>query len=112
MLQALFGSKGFENISITDYMEDFDGVDHTLIDVRTASEFREGHMPGTINIPLNEIGRRTDEIPTNRPVVLVCATGNRSGAAARQLAGAGREHLYNLTGGISAWARAGHPVER
>ena len=53
-----------------------------IIDVRTPAEFRGGHVPGSINIPLNEIPERLEEIKSmHQPIVLCCASGNRSGQA-------------------------------
>ncbi|MEQ8425455.1 MAG: rhodanese-like domain-containing protein [Cyclobacteriaceae bacterium] len=54
-----------------------------IIDVRTPQEFASGHMPKSINIPLQEITQRVHEIKDlNQPIVLCCASGNRSGQAA------------------------------
>ena len=111
-LANLLSGGNTEHITINDYADQFDSRDHVLIDVRTAEEYRQGRMPGAKLIPLNEIGSRTDEIPADKPVVLVCATGNRSMVAAGQLSRAGFEQLYNLKGGTAAWARAGNPIER
>jgi len=49
-----------------------------FVDVRSAGEFADGNAPGTINIPLNELGSRLREIPKSSPVVLCCASGTRS----------------------------------
>ena len=58
----------------------------TIIDVRTPEEFMGGHVAGSINIPLNEIPFKTEEIrQLARPVILCCASGNRSGQAAAYL---------------------------
>lgn len=54
----------------------------TIIDVRTPAEFMGGHVAGSINIPLQEIPRRVEEIKAmEQPIVLCCASGNRSGQA-------------------------------
>jgi rhodanese-related sulfurtransferase len=54
----------------------------TIIDVRTPDEFRLGHVQGSINIPLQEIPARLTEIKTlHQPLILCCASGNRSGQA-------------------------------
>ena len=54
-----------------------------VIDVRTPQEFAGGHIGGSINIPLQEISQKVDEIKRmGKPVVLCCASGNRSGQAA------------------------------
>lgn len=55
----------------------------TIIDVRTPTEFMGGHVAGSINIPLNELPDRIEEIKQlPQPVILCCASGNRSGQAA------------------------------
>ena len=103
----------YEHLTIEEYAEQFaaDSTAHTLVDVRTANEFTGGHLPGAINVPLSEISRRTDDIPADKPVVVVCATGNRSKSAAGKLTNAGFDTVYNLKGGTIAWMRHGHPLE-
>ncbi|HJW33542.1 MAG TPA: rhodanese-like domain-containing protein [Holophagaceae bacterium] len=56
-----------------------------IIDVRTPSEFAGGHAPGSRNIPLDQLEARMPEVDKARPVILCCATGSRSGMAARFL---------------------------
>lgn len=58
----------------------------TIIDVRSPAEFRGGHVAGSINIPLPEVPSRVEEIRTmKQPIILCCASGNRSGQAAYYL---------------------------
>ena len=58
----------------------------TIIDVRTAAEYQGGHVAGSVNIPLQEIANRVDEIKSfHSPLVLCCASGNRSGQATQFL---------------------------
>ena len=64
----------------------------TIIDVRTPVEFMGGHVNGSINIPLNEIPAKVNEIrQMEQPIVLCCASGNRSGQAMMYLKGLGIE---------------------
>jgi len=64
--------------------------DAVIVDVRSAGEFRSGHVPGSKNIPLNQIGQKTEAIKKwNKPVIACCRSGNRSGMAARRLQKAG-----------------------
>jgi rhodanese-related sulfurtransferase len=67
-----------------------------LIDVRSAGEFANGNAPGTINIPLHELGRRLGEIPKNSPIVLCCASGTRSGMAKLLLLKKGYRNVHNI----------------
>lgn len=68
----------------------------TLVDVRSAAEFASGSAPGTINIPLQELGSRLHEIPKSAPVVLCCASGTRSGMAKMMLKKHGYERVFNI----------------
>ncbi len=67
-----------------------------VIDVRTANEFDRGKVPDSINIPLERITANTERIKSyNRPVVLVCASGSRSGQAVKMLQATGIKEVYN-----------------
>jgi rhodanese-related sulfurtransferase len=80
-----------------------------LIDVRSASEFAAGHIPGAVNIPMDQIEARLDDLNTHAPLILVCQTGKRAEMTARMLAPCQRE-IAVLTGGTYAWIAAGLPV--
>lgn len=72
-----------------------------LIDVRSPGEFAAGNAPGTINIPLNELGNRLNEIPKTVPVVVACASGTRSGMAKMLLKKNGYLQVHN----IGTWSK-------
>ena len=78
-------------------------VEHgaTLLDVRSDAEFAQGHLDGARHIPVNQLAARIAELPTDEPVVVYCASGGRSAAAAEILAGHGLE-AHDL-GGMSNW---------
>lgn len=66
--------------------EQGNAIMHTIIDVRTEQEFAGGHVEGSLNIPIGELYNRTDEIKNlPQPVILCCASGIRSAAAAMEL---------------------------
>jgi hydroxyacylglutathione hydrolase len=75
----------------------------TLIDVRTAKEYRAGHLEGAVNIPLGELPSRVAEIPRGAHVVTMCEAGYRSSLAASLLAREGIERIVNVEGGMSAY---------
>jgi rhodanese-related sulfurtransferase len=83
-----------------------------VLDVRTEREFAGGRLSGAKLVPMNDVPKRLGEIPKNRKIVVVCATGARSAAVARYLDEAGYPWVANLTGGIMNWMRAGLPVVR
>jgi rhodanese-related sulfurtransferase len=82
-----------------------------LLDVREPYEFKEGHIPGARLLPLGELESRLNELPVDREILVICRSGNRSGAATRQLIRAGYQAV-NLNGGMIGWQRAGYPVKR
>lgn len=71
----------------------------TLLDARTAGEYRRGHVEGFVNIPVDELRERMDEIEKDKPVYTICQSGLRSYIASRILAGNGYE-TYNFSGGF------------
>ena len=82
-----------------------------VIDVREPAEFREGHVPGATNIPMGQLTARLGEIDPNRPVHVVCASGNRSSAMADVLTANGFDAM-DVAGGTRAWIRSGRPIEK
>jgi phage shock protein E len=114
-LSRLFGGSaaGHQLVSPADYKTRYmeDGTSHTLVDVRTVEEFKEGHIPGAINISLQELDKKLKRIPKDKPVIVYCRSGNRSSFAASQLLQAGYTEVYDL-GGIIDWTRQGLPVKR
>ncbi len=82
-----------------------------LIDVREPAEYVEGHVPGAVLVPMSQLANRVDELETDRPVHLICASGNRSGVMAELLEAKGFEAI-NVVGGTTAWARSGKPLDQ
>ena len=82
-----------------------------LLDVRTLQEFQEGHINGSVSIPLGDLTNRLNRIPKDKVVVCICASGSRSSIAARQLEAAGYQ-VKNMKGGIAKWIHAGLPVSK
>lgn len=99
-------------IAPADYQAEFGstGARHLLVDVRTPEEFAEGHIAGAVNISLQTLSERLNEIPRDQPVVVYCRSGNRSAQASQILAQAGYTTIYDL-GGIIAWQQAGLPIQ-
>lgn len=73
-----------------------------LVDVRQPNEFAAGTLDGFVNIPLDQLEQRVDELDPQRRVVLLCRSGNRSGTAARFLTAHGFGDVVNLAGGMLA----------
>lgn len=82
-----------------------------VLDVRTGGEFDAVHIPGSYNVPLATLGEHTRDLAElDHPVVLVCQSGARADQAHTKLAGAGKQRLHLLDGGLDAWIAAGGDV--
>ena len=80
-----------------------------LVDVRSGSEFASGHIPGAINIPLDQMEARLDDLGRNLPIILTCQSGTRARMAAGLLEPCQRQ-ITVLEGGTKAWIDADLPV--
>jgi phage shock protein E len=82
-----------------------------LLDVRTASEYKQYHINGAELFPLDELGAKMAKLPKGREIICICESGSRSSAAARHLSAQGF-NVSNLRGGMSGWLHAGLPVKK
>ena len=83
-----------------------------VVDVREPWEYRQGHVPGALLIPLGQLSTRLRELDPQTPVAVICASGNRSQSAAALLGQKGFKTVYNVSGGTGAWMRSGLELER
>lgn len=85
-----------------------------VLDVRSAAEFNEGHIPGAINIPFDAIGDRIAELgpPGQRDVVVYCRSGRRSAIALTTLKEAGFSRLFHLEGDYLRWSEEARTIVR
>ncbi|RNB82400.1 rhodanese-like domain-containing protein [Brevibacillus fluminis] len=93
--------KGLQNLNAAQFGERLRNA--VVIDVREVSEFRSGHIPHAIHIPLGQLGGRIGEIPKQKEVLLYCKSGMRSKQAAKVLKKHGFAKIAHLQGGILAW---------
>jgi rhodanese-related sulfurtransferase len=85
----------------------------TLVDVRSPAEFQSVHIPGSYNVPLDQLAEHRSEFGTiGGPIVLVCRSGMRARQAEQSLQEADIPRLHVLEGGVSAWESAGLTVTR
>jgi len=81
-----------------------------ILDVREPDEWAAGHIPGATLIPLGQLTARAGEVPTDRDVVVVCRSGNRSAQGRDILRAAGLTQVTSMAGGMKAWTAAGNPT--
>jgi rhodanese-related sulfurtransferase len=80
------------------------GDEHTVLDVREARELDVCRLEGALHVPMAEIPARTDDLPMDQPLVVICHHGARSQMVVDFLRSAGFDNAVNLDGGIDAWA--------
>ena len=84
--------------------------DLVVVDVREMSEWEDGHIEGAQHLPMGEAVRRMAELPADRPKAVLCAGGLRSSAVISALSREGMAGFYNVSGGMTAWMKAGYPA--
>lgn len=112
-LTSACGQGNFENADVKAFSELIEDSSVVLLDVRTASEFAEGHIEGAINIDQgqsNFMEKAKAALPTDKKIAIYCRSGRRSANAAGKLAAEGYR-CVNLKGGIVAWKEADKPVK-
>lgn len=118
MLQTFFGYKTATRTNIQQitpgelHQRLQSGEALTLLDVRSPGEYvGEGHIAGARLLPLPNLRQRSNELPTDQPIVCICRSGNRSQVACEQLAAAGYTNVINLSRGMVGWSYANLPVQ-
>ena len=86
--------------------------DALVLDVRETGEWSSGHIQGARHIALAQLEKRISELEKfkDRPIIICCASGNRSSSACGQLKKGGFEKVFSLDGGVSAWLAANLPL--
>lgn len=93
--------------AVEDLRRKIDQEEVLLVDVRQPREYLFGHIDGAVNIPLRELANRTDEIPQDRPVVIYCSTGYRSGMGVLTLHLLGYGNVEGFPPSYVGWKQAG-----
>jgi rhodanese-related sulfurtransferase len=83
-----------------------------VLDVREDHEFRRGHLPDAIHLPMKRLPARVDKLKRDRPYAVICESGSRSRGATSYLLDQGFEGAVSVRGGTGAWARSGRPLVR
>lgn len=83
-----------------------------LLDVREDGEFRSGHVPGAVHVPLKKLPERVAKLKHDKPYAVICASGRRSQSATNLLLDQGFEGTVSVKGGTGAWAGSGRPIIR
>lgn len=104
---------GISSIPIAQAIQLVNRQSGIIVDVREPDEFKGGHIPRAINVPLSALKSRINELEKykNKPVIVCCRSGQRSAQAAVSLRKQGFNTVHNLSGGFIAWQRDNLPIE-
>jgi len=108
---------GYENVSIehayTHWKQGKDSpIPFVFLDVRTPKEYAAGHVPGAVNIPVQQLQQRLSEVPKDKRLYVYCESGVRAGKASKMLVDAGFGSVENVPTSMRGWRAAGYPVEK
>lgn len=111
LLTSLFGPP-LPSLTATEANEKLkNGKRPLILDVRQPEEYRDGHIAGAKLIPLGELSKRANELPKEKEIICVCASGSRSRSATKLLVRMGY-NVFDLTGGMFMWQRAKLPIKK
>jgi len=116
LLWNIFGNRvrGITDVDVNGAVQLINHKNALVLDVRQPDEYKAGHLLNAQLIPLGKLKERIGELMKyqDKPIVVVCRSGNRSGMACGTLAKQGFTQTYNLTGGMMAWQKANLPVQK
>jgi rhodanese-related sulfurtransferase len=116
ILWSMFGNRfrGVKEVDTNGALQLINHKDAFVLDVREPSEYEGGHLLNARLIPLGKLKERVGELEKykDKPLVVVCRSGNRSGTACAILSKMGFDQAYNLMGGMMAWQKASLPVKK
>lgn len=116
LLWSLFGNRlrGIQEVDCSAALQLINHKDALVLDVREEKEYQAGHLLNAKLLPLATLSERIGELEKYRdkPIVVVCRSGNRSSSACVTLGKQGFAQAYNLAGGVMAWQKANLPLEK
>lgn len=116
LLWSFFGNRlrGVKEVNCAAALQLINHKEACILDVREPDEFKAGHLLNSKSIPLGKLRDRVGELERYRekPIVLVCRSGQRSATACALLDKEGFAQVYNLSGGVRAWQKSSLPLEK
>ena len=97
-----------DTIEFEAFAEAVDAGDVAVVDVREPHEFAAGHIPEAVNLPLSRFD--PEELPSNKPLILICQAGGRSRNALNRARASGVEDVRHYAGGMNGWRMRGGDV--
>jgi phage shock protein E len=103
-----------KNVNVDEFAKLRDGKTNVVLDVRTAEEYKAGHIPGAVLLDIKspDFQEKVAKLDKSKTYLVHCAAGGRSARACKQMEGLGFSNLVNLSPGFKGWEKAGKPVEK
>jgi len=108
---AALGSAPLESVDLETAQQKWRSGEAVIVDVRNGGEWLHGHIPGALHVPASQLAASIDAIPRDKLLLVHCAGGNRSVAAASVLLANGFTRVTDVADGFDGWEEAGYPVE-
>lgn len=105
---------GFKRVGVAEFEKLWQEKKYTVLDVRTADEFKSGHIPGAVNLDVldDSFEKKVAALDKSKTYLVHCAAGRRSANAADEMKKLGFKSVIDLTPGFNGWKAAGKPVEK
>jgi len=112
LLWPLVAGGGVENLTPAQATLLMNREDALVLDVRETGEWASGHITGARHITLGQLEKRMSELEKfkDKPIIIICASGNRSSSACSQLKKSGFAKVFSLAGGIASWRESSLPL--
>ena len=106
--------RGYQTANPTQATQLINHDDAVVVDVREENEYLKGHIVNSIHVPLGYLNERMKELEKykDKPIIVGCRSGQRSGQACATLKKNGFENVYNLSGGVLAWQNDNLPLTK
>lgn len=107
-------ASGVKQVTASEAVRLHDKQDGLFVDVRSENEYRNGHLPGAINVPPTAITQKNRKLERHKqkPVIIYCQTGMSSGKSGKLLRSQGFEQVYQLKGGFANWQSENMPISK
>ncbi len=103
IIKRFVPTKGIKHISTAELKNELQDKTKKFIDVRTPGEFKNNHIRGFKNIPLNQLSQKANQFERDKEIVVICQSGMRSQQGCKVLKKLGFSNITNVKGGVSAW---------
>lgn len=112
VLQTVRKGGGGTSLTVQDAIQIANREHGIFVDIRNPDQFKTGSIPQARNIPSGDLEAKAASLPKNKPIILVCDSGQQTGTAAKKLRTLGFEQTYSLQGGLRSWTQEGLPMSK